>query len=147
MPSTLDRLRLNYGMLTVGVASAAARLLKGLQHTGGDDSDYKASHHQGSLGSISLMRFPSNFQSRLIYMYLYFPPYRCDHCKILHIPRQLSCLGMCKILLWSDQFSLNYTDDNFYWIWFKYLQWDEHMASLASNRTQLGTQRLPYNRM
>ena len=32
--------------------------------------------------------------------------YQSDHNKILHIPRQLCCLGMCKILLWSDDNSL-----------------------------------------
>ena len=35
----------------------------------------------------------------------YFLSDQSDHNEILNIPRQHSCLGMCKILLWSDQSS------------------------------------------
>ena len=39
--------------------------------------------------------------SYLKYICLYFLSYLSDHNNILHIPRQLCCLGMCQILLWS----------------------------------------------
>ena len=34
---------------------------------------------------------------------------------ILHIPRQLCSLCVCKISLWSDQVSLHHRNENFHW--------------------------------
>ena len=58
--------------------------------------------------------------------YSYFPSYHSDHNKILHIPRQLCCLGMSKISLWWVNFSINYTNDNFLKVGIgsKFHKWD-----------------------
>ena len=64
---------------------------------------------------------------------LYYLFYKPDRYEILHIPRQLCCLGMCKISLWSDRFSLNDNNNNFDKIWNfykKYGQWDGLSANL-----------------
>ena len=44
---------------------------------------------------------------------MYFLNSQSNHSKILHIPRQHSCLAKCKILLWSSESSLNYSNGNF----------------------------------
>ena len=49
--------------------------------------------------------FPSNYATLQL---LQFKEDSSNHNKILHIPRQHSCLGMCKILLWLDMYERNY---------------------------------------
>ena len=61
---------------------------------------------------ISLTKFISNFK-QLKCIYSYFHSYQSAHNEILHIRRQLCCLGMCKVSLWSDQSSLDYSLDDF----------------------------------
>ena len=46
-----------------------------------------------------------------LHLWLYFSSCETDHSKILHIPRQHSCLGMCKISLWSYQCSSKDSND------------------------------------
>ena len=59
---------------------------------------------------------PASVKRVLNCIHLYLLLHLFDHKEILHIPRQHSCLGMCKISLWLDQFSLNTSEDKFHQI-------------------------------
>ena len=69
-------------------------------------------HARCLLALIPLKKFRS---SRCICSFLLC--HLLNHFKILHIPRQHGCLGMCKIVLWLNQPYLNYGAHRFYHIW------------------------------
>ena len=55
---------------------------------------------------ITLMNFKLNFKCDWN-MFVYIFSLKCDCSGILFIPRQLCCLYICTILLWSNQFCFN----------------------------------------